>query len=178
MASPSLPLPNTRQKIPGTATGREKNTDCSERHPAVRGSHLHPQNNPVTWTTASRALLPLPCAHLSRQSSNAHSLRQPHSHIHSGSLPSRDGNTRALRAASPRRTCSDERLHGGGSPWRTPTVSAHRLFYLSVPPVIIEICLIVLLFKLNKKQLSSSVIKKTVIVTFYFKPLTTTFKCP
>lgn len=97
---------------------------CSERHPAVRGSHPHPQNSPLTWTTASRCGLLLPCVHLRRVSSNAHSLRQPHSHSHSGSLPSRDGNSRATRDASPRYTCSGTRACRGDSPWRTEAALA------------------------------------------------------
>lgn len=122
----SLLFPYRAGKITGCINGGGENTQlpCSERHPAVRGSHPHPQNSPLTWTTASRCGLLLPCVHLRRVSSNAHSLRQPHSHIHSGSLPSRDGNSRATRDASPRYTCSGTRMCRGDSPWRTDAVLA------------------------------------------------------
>ncbi|KAK5926341.1 hypothetical protein CgunFtcFv8_021923 [Champsocephalus gunnari] len=72
--------------------------------------------------TANRGGLQFLYAHLRRVSSNARCLRQPHSHIHSGSLPSPAGNTRVLRAASPRHTCSGTRVHGDGAPWRTPAI--------------------------------------------------------
>ncbi|KAK5899242.1 hypothetical protein CesoFtcFv8_008741 [Champsocephalus esox] len=72
--------------------------------------------------TANRGGLQFLYAHLRRVSSNARCLRQPHSHIHSGSLPSPAGNTRVLRAASPRHTCSGTRVHGYGAPWRTPAI--------------------------------------------------------
>ena len=51
--------------------------------------------SPLTWTAANRWGLRCLCAHLRRVSSNARCLRQPHSHIHSGSVPSRGGNSRA-----------------------------------------------------------------------------------
>lgn len=91
------------QKIPGKMGGNPPKLPLSERHPAVRGSHPHPQRSPLTWRTANRQKLPCLCAHSHRPSSNARCLRQPHSHIHSGSV------AESLRKhpsfASPRRTC-------------------------------------------------------------------------
>lgn len=93
----------TIQKIPRKMGGKPPKLPLSERHPAVWGSHLHPQRSPSTWRTANRQKLLFLCAHFHRASSNARCLRQPHSHIHSGS------DAESLRKhpsfASPRRTC-------------------------------------------------------------------------
>lgn len=97
----------TRSWLPSRSSSftKAENPRCSggrtprDRQQLPDASTHTPQDSPLTWSAASRRVLPGPCARPRRVSSNVHCLRrQPHSHIHSRLLPSVDGKSRSLGA--------------------------------------------------------------------------------